>query len=274
MQADSAERERRVTPTSVAPITFFSRDEAGWMPGPHRDVSTENQRALSPIAREALQFLKQNGASFFSDIVRGTRKLKAEIESALWELVAVGLITADGFDNLRALIDPKRRAGQGAGRSARPRDSVGRWSFLFPGEDADHTAQMEQICWMLLKRYGVVFREMLAHESILPRWREILIALRRLEDRGEIRGGRYVSGFIGEQFALPVAVESLRASRTETPRGEIITVSAADPLNLAGIVVPGEKTPAISGRFVSFRDGIALEEGSAHDDQEPIASIG
>jgi ATP-dependent helicase Lhr and Lhr-like helicase len=274
MQADSAERERRVTPSSVAPITFFSRDEAGWLPAPNRDANADNQHALSPIAREALQFLKQNGASFFSDIVRGTRKLKAEIESALWELVAVGLITADGFDNLRALIDPKRRAGQGAGRSARPRDSVGRWSLLFPGEAADPTAQMEQICWMLLKRYGVLFREMLGRESILPRWREILIAMRRLEDRGEIRGGRYVSGFIGEQFALPVAVESLRASRAEPPTGEVITICAADPLNLAGIVVPGEKTPAISGRFVSFRDGGVLEEGLVHQDQEPFAHAG
>ena len=274
MLADSPERGRRVTPTSVAPITFFARDDADWLPPPHRGFLEEGQRALSPIAREALQFLKLNGASFFFDIVRGTRKLKSEIESALWELVAVGLITADGFDNLRALINPKRRAGQGTGRGARPRDSVGRWSLLFPGAAADHAAQMEQICWMLLKRYGVVFREALTRESILPRWREVLIALRRLEDRGEIRGGRFVGGFIGEQFALPVAVESLRASRQAPPTGEVITISAADPLNLAGIVVPGEKMPALSGRFVSFRDGVALEGSHAQHDREPIASAG
>jgi ATP-dependent Lhr-like helicase len=263
MLSDSSERGRRVTPTSIAPITFFARDDADWVPVQLHHAAEEGHHALSAGARETLQFLKQNGASFFPDIVRGTRKLKAEIETSLWELVAVGLITADGFDNLRALIDPKRRAGQGTGRSSRPRDSVGRWSILFsglfPGESVDRTAQLEKICWMVLKRYGVVFREMLARESILPRWREVLIALRRLEDRGEIRGGRFVSGFLGEQFALPVAVESLRASRTQSPTGEIITISAADPLNLAGIVVPGEKTPAISGRYVSFRDGVALE---------------
>jgi ATP-dependent helicase Lhr and Lhr-like helicase len=257
---DSAERSRRVSPTSVAPITFFARDDAEWMALLHGERNGEPQAGLSQGAHAVLQFLKEHGASFFTDIVRGTRKLKAEVETALWELVAIGLITADGFDNLRALIDPKRRAGQGHGRTTRPRDSVGRWSLLFHGAPGDPPAQMEAICWMLLRRYGVVFRELLARESILPRWREVLIALRRLEDRGEIRGGRFVSGFIGEQFALPVAVESLRASRNETATDEIITISAADPLNLCGIVVPGEKVPANTRRSVSFRDGVALEE--------------
>jgi ATP-dependent helicase Lhr and Lhr-like helicase len=105
-----------------------------------------------------------------------------------------------------------------------------------------------------------VFRELLVRESILPRWRDLLIAFRRMEDRGEIRGGRFVSGFVGEQFALPIAVESLRAQKQLPPSGDIITISAADPLNLAGIVVPGERVPAISGKFVSFRDGAVVEE--------------
>jgi ATP-dependent Lhr-like helicase len=112
---------------------------------------------------------------------------------------------------------------------------------------------------MLLRRYGVVFREMLARESNLPKWREMLIALRRLEDRGEVRGGRFVNGFLGEQFALPEAVESLRAMRNLPASGDVITISAADPLNLVGIIVPGERVPAISGRYVSFRDGVAFE---------------
>ncbi|HXX13614.1 MAG TPA: DEAD/DEAH box helicase [Candidatus Eremiobacteraceae bacterium] len=260
MLVDSAERGRRVTPTSVAPITFFVREDADWMSHPPDRQVVEQRSSLSFGAREVLQFLKQHGASFFADIVRGTRKLKAEVEAALWELVAVGLITGDGFDNLRALIDPKRRAGQGSGRSARPRDSLGRWSLLFTSEPEDHSKQMEASCWMLLKRYGVVFRELLTRESILPRWREVLIAMRRLEDRGDIRGGRFVSHFLGEQFALPVAVESLRASRAEPPAGEIVTIAAADPLNLAGIIVPGEKVSANSRQFVSFRDGVLVEE--------------
>jgi ATP-dependent Lhr-like helicase len=112
---------------------------------------------------------------------------------------------------------------------------------------------------MLLRRYGIVFRELLTRETILPKWRELLITLRRLEDRGEIRGGRFVSGFLGEQFALPVAVESLRQLRNQRPSGEIIAVSAADPLNLVGIVVPGERVPANSGKAVAFCDGVAVE---------------
>jgi len=112
---------------------------------------------------------------------------------------------------------------------------------------------------MLLRRYGIVFREVLTRETILPKWREMLIALRRLEDRGEIRGGRFVSGgFVGEQFALPLAVESLRAQRGVPGTGETVTVSAADPLNLVGIIVPGERVAANSGRIVAYRDGVAV----------------
>ena len=274
MLEDSSERGRRVMPSSVAPITFFVREDGDWMSYPRREWAAGKQPGLGETGREVLQFMKQNGASFFADIVRGTRKLKAEVETALWELVAVGYITADGFDNLRALIDPKRRAGQGSGKSTRPRDSVGRWSLLSGGEAGEHASEMEAICWMLLRRYGVVFRELLTRESILPRWREMLIALRRLEDRGEIRGGRFVSGFVGEQFALPVAIESLRASRTEPGSGEVVTVTAADPLNLAGIVVPGEKVAANSRQFVSFRDGLVVEESQSQHYWGPIAHTG
>jgi ATP-dependent Lhr-like helicase len=112
---------------------------------------------------------------------------------------------------------------------------------------------------MLLKRYGIVFREITARETIVPRWRELLIALRRLEDRGEIRGGRFVSGFMGEQFALPIAVESLRAMRSSESTGETVTVSAADPLNFVGILLPGARVGATSGRVVAFRDGVPVE---------------
>ncbi len=111
---------------------------------------------------------------------------------------------------------------------------------------------------MLLRRYGIVVRDVLARESNLPPWRELLMAFRRLEDRGEIRGGRFVDGFLGEQFALPVAVESIRAMRNLPLTGETVTLSAADPLNLVGILVPGERVPAISGRTVSYRDGVAV----------------
>jgi ATP-dependent Lhr-like helicase len=263
MLDDSSGGARRVVPTSVAPITFFIRDEAEWMALPSvraaRQEAQQEIKGLSPIGREVLEFLRARGASFFADIVRGSTRLKSEVETGLWELVAAGLVTADGFDNLRALIDPKRRAGQGSGKSNRPRHSAGRWSLLYPLQAHDDNKALEAVCQVLLQRYGVVFRELLARESMLPRWRDLLITFRRLEDRGEIRGGRFISGFIGEQFALPIAVESLRAMKNLPATGETITISAADPLNLAGIVVPGERIPAISGKHVSFRDGVLVE---------------
>ena len=170
------------------------------------------------------------------------------------------------------LIDPKRRAGQGSGRTARPRHSSGRWALLHTDQALERNRTVEATCWMLLKRYGIVFRDVLARETNLPKWRELQMAFRRLEDRGEIRGGRFVDGFLGEQFALPVAVESLRATRKMPPTGEIITLSAADPLNLVGILVPGERVPAISGRTLSFRDGVFVEQPDTHGSQRSSAA--
>jgi ATP-dependent helicase Lhr and Lhr-like helicase len=270
---DSAEGKRRVIPTSVAPITFFIREEADWMTPKHASPDAAEARGLSPGARQVLDFLRRRGASFFADIVRGTGKLKAEVETGLWELVAGGLVIADGFDNLRALIDPKRRAGQGSGRTSRPRHSTGRWALLYTDAAGDRNRAVEATCWMLLNRYGIVFRDVLARETNLPTWRELLMGFRRIEDRGEIRGGRFIDGFLGEQFALPVAVESVRALRKLPPSDETITLSAADPLNLIGIVVPGERVPAISGRSLTLRDGVALVESSSGATAEtPVAT--
>nr|HEV7954110.1 DEAD/DEAH box helicase [Candidatus Acidoferrales bacterium] len=260
---DANSINRRVVPSSVAPIAFFVREDAEWMISRHDSVHANGEaevpRGLSVAARDALKYLRERGASFFADLVRGTGKLKSEVETALWELVTAGLITADGFDNIRALIDPKRRAGQGRGHNTRPRHSAGRWSLLFREEATDRTLAVDAICWMLLKRYGVIFREVIGRETVVPRWRELLIALRRLEDRGEVRGGRFVSGFIGEQFALPMAVESLRATRDSRPAGEIVTISAADPLNLVGIILPGGRVSAVSGKVLILRDGAPVE---------------
>jgi len=255
---EASPRQRRVVPTSVAPITFFIREEADWMSPRHSAGAEAETRGISEGARLVLEFLRQRGASFFTDIVRATGKLKAEVETGLWELVAAGLVTADGFDNLRALIDPKRRAGSGSGRSVRPRHSSGRWALLHADGAAERNRTVEAACWMLLRRYGIVIRDLLVREANLPPWRELLMAFRRLEDRGEIRGGRFVDGFLGEQFALPVAVESVRGMRGTPLSGEMMTLSAADPLNLVGILVPGERVPAISGRTVTYRDGIAV----------------
>jgi ATP-dependent Lhr-like helicase len=262
---------RRVVPTSVAPITFFVRADADWLapPSDRGDVA-----GLSRQGRAVHAHLRKAGASFFPDIVRATKLLKAEVETALWELVAAGVVTADGFDNLRALIDPRRRAGHGSGKLSRPRHSTGRWALVFGGEPADRTAAVDATCWMLLRRYGVVFRELLVRETIVPAWRELLVAFRRLEDRGEIRGGRFVSSFIGEQFALPEAVESLRAMRRAPATGATVTVAAADPLNLVGIIVPGDRVPAVSGRMVAFRDGVAVPAAERGYDAAVLRRIG
>jgi len=241
--------KKQIIPTSIAPITFFVREESDWMPTHHHLLNEEELTALSHTAKSIYCYLKQRGASFFADIVRGAKKLNAEVELGLWELVAAGLITADGFDNLRALINPHRRRDKRR-RLFQARYSTGRWSLLYTEETENHAKQMEALCWMLLKRYGVVFRDLIIKEKLIPRWRELLIAFRRLEDRGDIRGGRFVSGFLGEQFALPYAVDSLRAMEKENAHTEPVTISAVDPLNLIGIILPGDKVTSLSGNSV------------------------
>jgi ATP-dependent helicase Lhr and Lhr-like helicase len=251
---NGAPARRRIVPTSVAPITFFVRQAAGWMTPRHPQA--EDSSSLSQAARDVYAFMQLRGASFYADIARAVNHLQSEVENGLWELVTAGLVTADGFDNLRSLIDPKRRAGQGRARNSRPRNSTGRWSLLFSDFANDHQQQVEATCGMLLNRYGIVFRDLLTRENLTVSWRDLLIAFRRLEDRGEVRGGRFISGFLGEQFALPVAVESLRAMRKQEPNGERATISGADPLNLVGILIPGDKIAAVSTNTVTFTDGL------------------
>jgi ATP-dependent Lhr-like helicase len=245
-------RGRRVIPTSVAPITFFVRDDADWLTPHHTQNNSTEELNLSTAARAVKQFLTQRGASFFPDIVRATNLLKAEVETALWELVAAGYITADGFDNIRALIDPHRRTGRGRGRHLRPRDSTGRWSLLYSHDAIEGDRAIEATCRMLLNRYGIVFRDLLLREANIPSWRSLLYHFRLMEARGEVRGGRFVSGFNGEQFALPVALESLRLMRGRQPANTRVVLSASDPLNLFGIVLPGDKVAATPGNMFAL----------------------
>jgi ATP-dependent Lhr-like helicase len=139
----------------------------------------------------------------------------------------------------------------------RPRNATGRWSLLY-SDGVDHDRTVEAACRMLLRRYGIVFRDVVSRETSLPRWRDLLDKFRRLEDRGEVRGGRFVTGFLGEQFALPEAVDSVRAMRKREKIGEEVTVGAGDPLNLVGIIVPGDRVAANSGKTVTYKDGIYL----------------
>jgi ATP-dependent Lhr-like helicase len=271
---------RRIIPTSVAPISIFPREESEWLRDVFHDDAASNGpdpfAQLSSVAQDLRRTLHERGASFFADLVRMTNHLPAEVEEGLWELVAAGSVTADGFDNLRALMDPRRRRAEGRERSRRPRHSAGRWSLLRPtspsmvnrhssfGTNSAPSTQhshTESVARQLLRRYGVVFRDLLARESLVTSWRDLLAAYRRMELKGEVRGGRFISGFTGEQFALREAVESLRAVRKRNESGAAshdIKLSASDPLNLAGVILPGPRVPAVPSNFVVFRDGAVV----------------
>jgi ATP-dependent Lhr-like helicase len=259
---------RRIRPTRVAPVAIFLREDSGWLLEASAASQTSAREAISHAAREILQQLETRGASFLSELVRVTGRLASEVEDGLWELVAGGLVTADGFDNLRAFVNPKRRRGEGRFRAARPRHAAGRWALLRGpragglvgepmGEGVARRREdtLEAFGRQLLVRWGVVFRDVVAREAIAPPWRELLGVLRRLEARGEIRGGRFVSGFLGEQFARPEAVELLRAVRRDEQGRDALRVSTADPLNLVGIITPGSRISAIVGGTVDLLAG-------------------
>jgi ATP-dependent Lhr-like helicase len=217
---------------------------------------------LSPAAQRVADILSTRGALFFEELAQWAGLLTTQLENILAELVARGWVASDSFMGLRALLIPEQKKQRYRGLSFGMAEA-GRWTLVqppprideSPSESADQEAA-EHVAGMLLKRYGVVFRALLARETIAPPWQDILRIYRRLEARGEIRGGRFVAGHFGEQFALPEAVEALRAVRKEQDTETLVTLSAVDPLNLVGIVTPGAKIPALPGNRVLFRSGI------------------
>ena len=278
-------RTQRNAPSRSAPLALMLRRDAGWLRAAAA-VGQVEAPVLGPLASRLRDHLGTHGASFLSDLVNAMDLAPADVEEALWELVGAGLATADGFASLRVLVGRRRgevkshfdrtsttaptvRKWQEAIRRARTRDrgrpgqslrslptAAGRWSLL-PATPAD-AINPEASARQLLLRYGVVFRDLLARESSLPPWRELLVALRRLEARGEIRGGRFVSGFVGEQFALPEAADELRGVRNPGPTAEVCRVSATDPLNLVGVLSAGPRVPALVGNAVLYVDGHAV----------------
>jgi ATP-dependent Lhr-like helicase len=247
-------------PLKTSPIALMVREHAGvWRTDPGGEPD-----GLSSEARAVHESLRARGASFFHELVATTGLLRTHVERALGELAGAGLLTADSFSGLRALLTPteKRKTLSGgrstARRSAYGVDTAGRWALLSADQATESDERVEHIARTLLRRYGVVFRSLLVRESRLPTWRELVMVYRRLEARGEIRGGRFVNGFGGEQFALPDAVGRLRAVRKLEKSGELVIVSAADPLNLVGIVTPDDRVPAIARNRVLFRDGVAV----------------
>ncbi len=243
------------------PVSLGLREDLPWLldPAPDGDAEPSASAVPSGCAGEALAFLRAHGASFISDIIAGTRRLPSEIEEALWQLAAAGLVTADGFGALRGLVTgaAKRVSASRRGRRpARRRTGGSRWSLLQAFEEAENA--VEERAYQLLRRYGIVFPEVIGREPMAPPWRTLLQVYRRAEARGEIRGGRFVAGLVGEQFALPEAVEAMRSVRRTEPTGETLVVSACDPLNLAGVITPGQRVPAVSGNKVAFRDGVPV----------------
>jgi ATP-dependent Lhr-like helicase len=262
---------RRIIPTSMAPISFVRRDDLAWMLAMARPGKASGplgiRLSLSGVAQAIYECLDNRGACFFSDLTTRTRHLAAEVEQALWELVATGLVTADGFDPLRALLDPRRRRAEGKERARRPRHSAGRWALLEAHAEDPETATTssihphENLAKQLAHRYGVIFRDLLKRESLPVTWRELLVQYRKMEWRGEMRGGRFVDGFTGEQFALPEAVEALRAARRDPQAGALdIRLSPADPLNLVGIILPGERISSHTSKTILFRDGAQVSD--------------
>jgi ATP-dependent helicase Lhr and Lhr-like helicase len=246
-------------PLKTSPIALMMRSHANLWRAPSVDIDG----TLSSEARAVYEALRARGASFFHELVSATRLLRTQVERALGELAGAGLVTADSFSGLRALLTPtekrKRLGGRvSARRSAFGVDTAGRWALLGDGAGVENDERAETIARVLLRRYGVVFRALLARESRLPPWRDLVTIYRRLEARGEIRGGRFVAGFGGEQFALSEAVGRLRAIRKLERTGELLVLAAADPLNLVGIVTPGARITAIARNRILCRDGVPI----------------
>ena len=239
----------------------------------HRDawlsLAPAQAAELSTYGIAVRDALARYGALFFQELVAQSGLLATQVERALAELVAAGLVTADSFAGLRALLVPaEKRRPLAANARRRHRtvtfgvETAGRWALL---RGSAESPAVELFARTLLRRYGVVFHRLLARESLAPPWRDLLRVYRRLEARGELRGGRFVSGMAGEQFALPEAVTQLRATRRGGAVGELVSLSAADPLNLTGVVTPGARVPAVASNRVLFRDGVPVAVREARE---------
>jgi ATP-dependent Lhr-like helicase len=291
-EEDRRKKERRrQKPSRSAPLAFFLREEFHQFldSPPHQ---TSKLPGLSEGAREVLQFLESYGASFIQEISHGSGRLGAEVEDALWELVSRGLVTGDGVAGLRTLLLPpqKRRSPQQrlrvikGGHSPGRLMPVGRWSLLRRpaphllkqpayspglggekngrGDPNEVTLFTQTLARQFLRRYGIVTREVLSRETLFPGWRFLLKIFWRMEARGEIRGGRFVANFPGEQFALPEAIDALRTLRRQSSEKATITiVSSADPLNLVGILTPGARISPFAGLAIAYENGAPLEIG-------------
>ncbi|HXO92552.1 MAG TPA: hypothetical protein VN825_00365, partial [Candidatus Acidoferrum sp.] len=280
LSAPQNSNARASAPLRTSPIALYLRENlTDWLALTQRTSAIE----LSVTSQAEFEALQNGGALFFSELVHRSGLLPSQVEEALSQLAALGLVTSDSFDGLRALLVPSNKRPTFGRNTAKRRrrtnlasiEFAGRWSLLptNSGFLADmgasngagpREAAIEKFARVLLRRYGVIFRRLLERASFSVTWYELGRIYRRLEARGEIRGGYFVGGVSGEQFALPEAIGLLRAIRKSSTNRELITLSAADPLNLQGVLTPGARIPAFTANRILFRDGLpiaALESG-------------
>ncbi len=253
----SSDQRRMAAMTRSVPISLMLRDELAWL---LPSGSTDGHGYyLRSNASEVYAALSQRGALFFKDLQKKTEIMPTHLEEALRELAALGLVTSDAFAAVRAIVTARKSRRGRIPNLPNPLTPIGRWS-CFPGQVdvADPVVRAEHWCKLLLRRYGVVFRELLARETAAPRWYELVAMFRRMEMRGEVRGGRFVSGVAGEQFATEDAVTRLRNVRDTEPDGNWVVLSAADPLNLQGIINDEERLPATHRNALVLRDGCCV----------------
>ena len=307
-------RRPGATPSPATPVGFFRREDLEWLLAAIRADAVPESPTLGASA-DVVAALRERGALFLTDLCSVTGRMPIEVADALWDGIARGLVTADGFQAVRSLLGGRARLGnlvRDAGstqlaaaryrpvlpRPGRPRPRLrpaltgGRWSLLGgspasagnaeDGEDGsvgrarshayDTDELAEAMAGQLLQRWGVVFRDLVVRELMGIGWREVLWALRRLEARGVVRGGRFVSGFTGEQFALPEAYEQLRSVAGKTAEGHVVRLSAADPLNLTGVILPGPRIPAVRTRTIVIADGVVTDGSTTASPEGPRAS--
>ena len=255
--------DRRASPSKATPVTIAFRDDLTWLLQAAR-LACEPEAPVVGATAEIVEALRAKGARFLSELAADTGRLQTDIEAALWDGVARGLLTADGFAAIRSLVEgPRRPATPTRSVSRRRRGArggttaAGRWSLIGAVEPVDDRESLaEVVADQMLQRWGVVFRDLAVHEGLPLPWRDLQWALRRFEDRGLVRGGRFVTGFSGEQYALPAAMDGLKAVRRQPRTGERVVVNACDPLNVTGVVIRGTRVPAVRTNSVVYVDGV------------------
>jgi ATP-dependent Lhr-like helicase len=294
---ESSPQQRRPgsSPSPATPLSLYRREDLDWLLPALRGDGVPQDPALGAPA-DVVAALRQRGALFLTDLCNLTGRMPVEVADALWEGIQRGIVTADGFGAVRLLLAGRSRLGNlvrnaepgslrrpfgpaGRGAQARrtrlaPALAGGRWSLiehaLALGVDRDGARDAieqdelaEALAGQLLNRWGVVFRDLAQREVLGIGWREVLLALRRLEARGLVMGGRFVSGFVGEQFALPEAYEKLRSVARAEPDDRPLKISAADPLNLTGLIIPGPRVPATRTKSITLVNGVVSSEERA-----------